>query len=109
MLPYLLLCHEDAGQREYDVWNVLNAVRYMARSGCSWRLIPNDLPPRAAMYQQFRRWLDAGVQGAGQSIVRKWAGRKGQLSAICIDSRTLQSTVEHDGRAGQDGANAAKD
>ena len=70
----------------------------MDRSGCSWRLIPNDLPPWAAVYQQFRRWLDAGVfetlVSDVQSIAREWAGRKGQRTAICIDSRTLQSTPE---------------
>ena len=80
MLPYLLLCREEAGQREHELRAVFNAVRYMARSGCSWRLIPNDLPPWAAVYQQFRRWLDAGVFEAlvsdVQSIVREWAGAR---------------------------------
>jgi transposase len=112
VLPYLLLCREDAGQREHDLRAVFNAVRYMARSGCSWRLIPNDLPPWAAVYQQFRRWLDAGVFEAlvadVQSIAREWAGRKGQPTAICIDSRTLQSTPESGGRAGYDGAKRRK-
>ncbi len=112
VLPYLLLCSEDAGQREHDLRAVFNAVRYMARSGCSWRLIPKDLPPWAAVYQQFRRWLDAGVFEAlvadVQSIVREWAGRKGQPTAVCIDSRTLQSTPESGGRAGYDGAKRRK-
>ena len=84
----------------------------MAQSGCSWRLIPNDLPPWAAVYQQFRRWLDAGVFEALVSdvrlIARQWAGRKGQPTAICIDSRTLQSTPESGGRAGYDGAKRRK-
>ena len=39
-----------------------------------------------------------------QSVVREWAGRKGQPSAVRIDSRTLQSTPESGGRAGYDGA-----
>ena len=112
VLPYLLLCREDAGQREHDLREVFDAVRYVARSGCAWRMIPGDLPPWAAVYQQFRRWLDAGVFEAlvadVQSIVRAWAGRKGQPSAICIDSRTLQSTPESGGRAGYDGAKRRK-
>jgi transposase len=112
VLPYLLLCREDAGQRDHNVRDVFDAVRYVARSGCAWRMIPGDLPPWAAVYQQFRRWLDAGVFEAlvadVQSIAREWAGRKGQPTAICLDSRTLQSTPESGGRAGYDGAKRRK-
>ena len=112
VLPYLLLCREDAGQREHDLRDVFDAVRYVARSGCSWRMIPGDLPPWAAVYQQFRRWLHAGVfqtlVADVQSVVRLWAGRKGQPSAVCLDSRTLQSTPESGGRAGYDGAKRRK-
>ena len=75
VLPYLLLCREDSGQREHDVREVFNALRYVARSGCAWRMVPGDLPPWGAVYQQFWRWLDAGVPEilvAGvQSIVRE--------------------------------------
>ena len=112
VLPYLLLCREDAGQREHSLREVFDAVRYVARSGCAWRMVPGDLPPWAAVYQQFRRWLDAGVfevlVADVQSIVREWAGRKGQPTAVCIDSRTLQSTPESGARAGYDGAKRRK-
>ena len=106
VLPYLLLCREDAGQREHALRDVFDAVRYVARSGCAWRMIPGDLPPWTAVYQQFRRCLDAGVFETlvldVQSIARE-GGRRGQPSAICIDSRTLQSTPESGARAGYDG------
>ena len=59
-----------------------------------------------------RRWLDAGVFEAlvadVQSIVREWAGRKGQPTAVCLDSRTLQSTPESGARAGYDCAKRRK-
>ena len=65
-----------------------------------------------AVYQQMRRWLDAGVfevlVGDVQAIAREWAGRKGQPTAVCIDSRTLQSTPESGARAGYDGAKRRK-
>jgi transposase len=109
---FAAVCREDAGQGEHELRDVFDAVRYVARSGCAWRMIPGDLPPWAAVYQQFRRWLDAGVFEAlvsdAQSIAREWAGRKGQPSAICIDSRTLQSTPESGARAGYDGAKRRK-
>ena len=112
VLPYLLLCREDAGQREHDLRAVFNGLRYVARSGCSWRLVPNDLAPWHTVYQQFRRWVAAGVfevlVADVQSIMREWAGRKGQPTAVCIDSRTLQSTPESGARAGYDGAKRRK-
>ena len=59
-----------------------------------------------------RVWLDAGVSEAlvadVQSVVREWAGRKGQPSAVCTDSRTLPSTPESGARAGYDGAKRRK-
>ena len=112
VLPYLLLCRADSPQRGHDLREVFNGLRYVARSGCPWRLLPNDLPPWAAVYQQMRRWIDAGVfetlVADVQSVVREWAGRKGQPTAVCIDSRTLQSTPESGARAGYDGAKRRK-
>src|SRR3984893_700575 len=74
--------------------------------------MPNDLPPWAAVYQQTRRWMVSGCFEAlvadVQSILREWKGRKGQPTAVCLDSRTLQSTPESGARAGYDGAKRRK-
>ena len=58
--PYLALLPEGAGQREHSLREVFNALRWLVRAGAPWRLIPHDLPPWAAVYQQTRRWLAAG-------------------------------------------------
>ena len=58
--PYLTLLREDAGQREHALREVFNGLRYVVRSGCPWRLMPHDLPPWFAVYQQAQRWLAAG-------------------------------------------------
>ncbi len=112
VLPYLLLCREDSPQREHDLRRVFNGVRYAARTGGQWRYLPHEYGPWWAVYQQMRRWLEAGVfevlVGDVQAIAREWAGRKGQPTTVCIDSRTLQSTPEKGARAGYDGPSAAR-
>jgi transposase len=112
VLPYLLLCREDSPQRRHDLRAVFNAVRYMARTGGQWRFLPHDLPPWFVVYQQMQRWLRAGcfemlVEDV-RSLLREWAGRKGQPTAVVIDSRTIQSTPESGARAGYDGAKRRK-
>ncbi|HWG21543.1 MAG TPA: IS5 family transposase [Terracidiphilus sp.] len=110
--PYLALCREDAGQREYPLRSVFNALRYIAKTGCHWRMLPNDLPPWPVVYQQMRRWIDARcfetmVEDL-RTLLREYAGRKGQPTAMILDSRTLQSTPESGSRAGYDGAKRRK-
>ena len=96
VLPYLLLCREDSPQREYELRAVFNAVRWIAKTGSPWRWMPNALPPWHAVYRQMRRRLDAGcfelfVEDV-RLLLREWAGKKGQPTAVILDSRTLQST-----------------
>src|SRR3981189_1364873 len=59
-----------------------------------------------------QRWLKAGcfelLGGDVRSLLRQWGGRKGQPTAVVIDSRTLQSTLESGARAGYDGARRRK-
>lgn len=57
--PYLTLMREDAPQREYPLREVFNGSRYIAKSGGQWRMMPNDLPPWPAVYQQTQRWFKA--------------------------------------------------
>jgi transposase len=106
--PYLTLMTEDAPQREYSLREVFNGLRWLIRAGAAWRMMPNDLPPWASVYQQTQRWLKAGVFEAMvhdlRAILRLAEGRRDQPSAIILDSRTLQSTPESGSRAGYDGA-----
>jgi transposase len=110
--PYLALCREDAPQRYYPLCAVFNALRYVAKTGCHWRMLPNDLPPWHVVYQQMRRWIDARcfetmVEDL-RILLREYAGRKGQPTAMILDSRTLQSTPESGTRGGYDGAKRRK-
>lgn len=106
--PYLTLMREDAPQRDYPSREIFNGLRWLVRAGAPWRMMPNDLPPWEAIYQQTQRWLKAGVfaQMAHdlRIIMRLAEGRNANPSAAILDSRTLQSTPESGARAGYDGA-----
>jgi transposase len=106
--PYLTLMTEEAPQRTHRLRDVFNGLRWMARAGAPWRLLPHDLPPWEAVYQQTQRWLKAGVFEAIVHDLRVlWRvadGRTAQPSAAILDSRTLQSNPESGPRAGDDGA-----
>ena len=106
--PYLTLMTEDAPQRDYSLREVFNGLRWLARAGAQWRMIPNDLPPWYTIYQQTQRWLNAGVFEALvhdlRSLLREIADRAPQPRAAIFDSRTLQSSPESGARAEYDGA-----
>ena len=106
-LPYLRLMKEDAPQREYPLRTMFNAVRYMVRAGCPWRMIPHDLPPWSSVHQQAQRWIKAGCFEAMahdlRKVLRLLAQRPEEPSAVIVDGRSLRSTPESGGRAGYDG------
>src|SRR5260221_12454584 len=106
--PSLTLMTPDALQRRYPLREVFNALRYLVRSGIPWRLVPNDLPPGPVVYQQARRWMDAGafetVVHDLRMLLRALNGRKPQPTAAILDGRVIQSTPESGARAGYSGA-----
>lgn len=108
LLPYLTLMREDAPQRAHDLREVFNAIRYVVRTGCQWRMVPHDLPDWTVAYQQARRWFRAGVFEEVahdlRMILRLVEGREAQPTGSILDGRTLQSTPESGARAGYDGA-----
>lgn len=112
VVPYLTLIRLDSEQRQHDLRAVFNALRWLVRSGAHWRMMPHEFPPWPAVYQQMRRWLDAGCFEAMvhdlRVLLREYAGRQGQPSAMILDSRTMQSTPESGARAGYDGAKRRK-
>ena len=110
--PYLALVREDAPQRDHDLREVFNALRWIVRTGSAWRYMPHDLPPWEAVYQQTQRWLKAGVFEEMvrdlRVLLRLSENRASEPSAAILDSRTLRSTPESGSRGGYDGHKGKK-
>ena len=73
----------------------LNAIMYVLSTGCQWRYLPKDLPPRSTVYRYFRDW---GVDGALDCIhdalyekCREQAEREASPTAAIIDSQSVKS------------------
>src|ERR671916_47083 len=96
--PFLALVREDAPQRNHDLREVFNGLRWIVRTGSAWRYMPHDLPPWEAVYQQTRRWLEAGVFKQMvhdlRVLLRLSENRAPDPTATILDFRTLQCTPE---------------
>jgi transposase len=110
--PYLALVREDAPQREHDLREVFNGLRWVVRTGSPWRYMPHDLPPWEAVYQQTQRWFKAGVFEEMvhdlRALLRLSEGRASEPTAAILDSRTLRSTPESGSRAATTGPSARR-
>ena len=107
VVPYLTLMKEDAPQRDHDLRDVFNGLRWIVRTGSPWRYMPHDLPPYYTVYQQTQRWLRAGVFEAMvadlRALIRFGKGKSVEPTAAIFDSRTLQGSIENGDRGGYDG------
>jgi transposase len=105
--PYLALMISSAPQRDHDLREVFNGLRWIVRTGAQWRMMPTNLPPWFTIFQQTHRWLKAGVFEDMvhdlRALLRLAVGRNAEPSAVIYDAQTLQSTPESGGRAGYDG------
>lgn len=75
---------------------IVNAILYVLRSGCAWRLLPHDLPPWQTVYHYFRLWRKEGIwQRANATLrdeTRRQAGRDAQPSGAILDSQSIRTT-----------------
>ena len=81
-----------------DMREVVNAIFYVLRGGCQWRLLPKEFPPYQTVYHYFWTWRRAGVwermHDTLRGDVREAAGRTREPSAGIIDSQTVKTTEQ---------------
>jgi transposase len=81
-------------KRTVDIREVLNAVMYILSSGCQWRALPKELPPRSTVFGYFDLWIYHGtLERIHQRLYeqcRAQAGRKAEPTAAIIDSQSVK-------------------
>ena len=96
LAPLLPAAKWGGRPRTVDLREVVNAILYVLRSGCPWRMIPHDLPPWGTAWGYFRRWRADGtwerIHEALRPRVREAEGRAPIPSAAIIDSQTVKTT-----------------
>jgi putative transposase len=84
------------GRSPLELRQVINAILYVMRSGCSWAMLPNDYPNHKSVYHYYNAWSKAGywqeIHVKLVSKVRKKANRNKRPTASSIDSQSVKTT-----------------
>lgn len=95
-IKHLLPKAAKRGRKPLDRRWVINAILYVVRTGCQWRMLPKDFPNWKSVYTVFWRWREQGVwkqvHDALREKVRQQAGKKPTPTAAVIDSQSVKTT-----------------
>lgn len=93
--PLIPPARRGGRKREVVMREVFNGVMYVLSTGCQWRYIPRDLPPKSTVYRYFCDWAWSGVLDRMHEALyikcREQAEREASPTAAIIDSQSVKS------------------
>lgn len=93
--PIIPPAKRGGNKRTVDVREVVNGLMYILSTGCQWRAIPKDLPPRSTLYDYFAQWeWDGTLERIHHALYvkcREHVGREASPTAAIIDSQSVKS------------------
>jgi putative transposase len=96
LLMDFFLTYRLGRSRKWELWQIINAILYVVRTGCQGRMLPTNLPPWQTVYGYFWRWKRQGwwerINEALVTKVRIKAGRHPKPSAAIIDSQSVKTS-----------------
>jgi transposase len=93
--PLIPPAKRGGNKRTIDVRAVVNGLMYILSTGCQWRYLPKDLPPKSTVHRYFVRWdYDRTLDRIHQALYvrcRERADRKAEPTVAIIDSQSVRS------------------